>query len=248
MLLPGLDLTAVLRRVHSLMFLKEAVEVTFIRKAKLGNYFIDAHIAMPKTGFYQFQFIIGNVLLQRFSGVLSEIHAQVDMLAYHRLHDHLNERLISLITKNTTGLVAGVVEDIFHPLYPFISVPVFFLHCSCNPGSIDSLSGPGGQGRSRGGSTGLDTCSCRRRRAGGTLISIPSGLNETVTEKAKAKGVNSYFFLVASNGDNMQTLADWLEKGIIRSYVSAVFDFTQMGPAHTRVESGRTRGKIIVAV
>ena len=85
-------------------------------------------------------------------------------------------------------------------------------------------------------------------KPGGTLISIPSGLNETVTEKAKAKGVNSYFFLVASNGDNMQTLADWLEKGIIRSYVSAVFDFTQMGPAHTSVESGRTRGKVIVAV
>jgi NADPH:quinone reductase-like Zn-dependent oxidoreductase len=37
-------------------------------------------------------------------------------------------------------------------------------------------------------------------KPGGTLISIPSGLNESVTEKAMAKGVNGYFFLVQSSG------------------------------------------------
>lgn len=31
-------------------------------------------------------------------------------------------------------------------------------------------------------------------KKGGTVISIPSGLGETVTEKAKAKGINGYFF------------------------------------------------------
>jgi NADPH:quinone reductase-like Zn-dependent oxidoreductase len=85
-------------------------------------------------------------------------------------------------------------------------------------------------------------------KRGGTVISIPSGLNEAVSEKAKAKGVNGYFFLVESNGRDMQALAALLEKGILKSHVSSVFDFTQMGEAHTSMESGHTKGKIIVTV
>lgn len=85
-------------------------------------------------------------------------------------------------------------------------------------------------------------------RAGSTVISIPSGLSETVTEKAKAKGVNGYFFLVESNGDDMAVIADWLQKGILKSYVAQVFGFEEMGKAHEQVESGRTAGKVIVTL
>ena len=85
-------------------------------------------------------------------------------------------------------------------------------------------------------------------KPGGTLISIPSGLNEALTEKARAKNVNGYFFLVESNGRDMQALAALLEKDILKSHVSSVFDFTQMREAHTSMESGHTKGKIIVTV
>ncbi|WP_374165285.1 NADP-dependent oxidoreductase [Arcticibacter sp. MXS-1] len=83
-------------------------------------------------------------------------------------------------------------------------------------------------------------------RAGGTLISIPSGLNEQVTEKAKAKGVNGFFFLVESNGDDMKEIAALLEQGIIRPYISKIFDFSDMKAAHELQESGRVRGKVVV--
>jgi len=81
---------------------------------------------------------------------------------------------------------------------------------------------------------------------GGTLISLPTGLNEAVTEKAKTKNVNGYSILVQSNGEDMQSLANLLEKNIIKSHISKTFSFNQMPEAHMQIESGRTVGKIVV--
>lgn len=81
---------------------------------------------------------------------------------------------------------------------------------------------------------------------GGTLISLPTGLNEAVTEKAKAKNVNGYFILVQSNGEDMQAIANLLEKNIIKSHISKTFSFNQMQEAHIQIESGKTVGKLVV--
>lgn len=83
---------------------------------------------------------------------------------------------------------------------------------------------------------------------GGTIISIPSGLNEHVAEKAKAKGVHGFSFLVQSNGEDMQQVARLLESGAVKSFVSQVFPFVEMGAAHLQIESGRTRGKIAIEI
>ncbi|QNL51287.1 NADP-dependent oxidoreductase [Olivibacter sp. SDN3] len=83
---------------------------------------------------------------------------------------------------------------------------------------------------------------------GGTVISIPTGLNEAVTEKAKAKGVKGYFILVQSNGSDMQKIATLLEKGILKAHVSSTYPFEQMADAHLQVESGRTVGKVVVTL
>lgn len=85
-------------------------------------------------------------------------------------------------------------------------------------------------------------------KPGGTLISIPSGLNEAVTEKSKAKGVNGYFILVQSNGDDMGKIAELLESGALKSHVSATFSFEKIGDAHLQVETGKTRGKVVIVV
>ena len=85
-------------------------------------------------------------------------------------------------------------------------------------------------------------------KPGGTLVSIPSGLSEQVTEKAKAKGIRGVFILVQSNGEDMQHLADLLAQGKLRSHVSQTFAFTEMDKAHLQVESGRTVGKVVVKV
>lgn len=85
-------------------------------------------------------------------------------------------------------------------------------------------------------------------KKGGTLISIPSGLNEAVAEKAKAAGVNGYFFLVESSGDDMKELAKLLEKGIVKSFVSQTYPFSEMDKAHKQIETGKTKGKIVITL
>ena len=84
-------------------------------------------------------------------------------------------------------------------------------------------------------------------KPGGTLISI-LGFNEALKEKAKTKGVIGYSILVSSNGDDMSVIAEYLEKGFIKSHVSATFPFENIGAAHLQVESGHTVGKVVVTL
>lgn len=83
-------------------------------------------------------------------------------------------------------------------------------------------------------------------KKGGTMISIPSGLNETVSEKAKAKGVDGYFILVQSDGKDQKAIAQLLESSVITPHLSAVYPFEEMAKAHRQIESGRTVGKVVV--
>jgi NADPH:quinone reductase-like Zn-dependent oxidoreductase len=81
-------------------------------------------------------------------------------------------------------------------------------------------------------------------RQGGTIISIPSGLNGAVAEKARVKGMNGHATYVRSSGDDMRQIAALLDQGALKSFISQVFAFADMGQAHLQIESGRTRGKI----
>jgi len=83
-------------------------------------------------------------------------------------------------------------------------------------------------------------------KSGGTIISIPTGLNEEITEKAKSKGINSYFILVKSNGEHMKEIASLLENETIKPHISTIFSFDGIKKAHLQLESGRTVGKVVV--
>lgn len=85
-------------------------------------------------------------------------------------------------------------------------------------------------------------------KKGGTIISIPSGLNETVVEKAKALEMNGYTLRVQPSGRDMKTIAEFLERGVIRAHVSDIFPFEKMADAHAQIESGRTVGKVVVTI
>ena len=85
-------------------------------------------------------------------------------------------------------------------------------------------------------------------KPGGTLIVLPAAVSGGVTEKAKAYGVNGFFFMVESSGADMKVIADYLQKGIIKSHVSKTFAFENMADAHLYVESGRTVGKVVVVL
>lgn len=85
-------------------------------------------------------------------------------------------------------------------------------------------------------------------RKGGTIVCIPSGAVEGLEEKAAAAGMTGSRFMVQSDGHNMREIAGLLGSGIIRSYVSAVFPFEKVQEAHLQIETGKTRGKIVLSI
>lgn len=85
-------------------------------------------------------------------------------------------------------------------------------------------------------------------KKGGTVIMLPSFFKDEIVEKAKAKGVNGYYFSVRSNGDDMKQLAELLSERIIHSHISTVFPMERIVEAHLQIESGKTKGKIVVTI
>ncbi|WP_129714920.1 NADP-dependent oxidoreductase [Pedobacter sp. SYP-B3415] len=83
-------------------------------------------------------------------------------------------------------------------------------------------------------------------RPGGTLISIPSGLSEELTALAKSRQIDAYFFLVKSDGGQMQQIARLLQEGILKAHVFKTYPFDELPEAHEELEKGRTVGKIVV--
>lgn len=86
-------------------------------------------------------------------------------------------------------------------------------------------------------------------KKGGRLYSITAKeLSEEIKPLADEKQIEYGYHLVESNGEDMKTLAEWLEKGIIKAQVSKVFPFEELGEAHLAVETGRTVGKVVVSL
>ncbi|EPH13965.1 hypothetical protein HMPREF9713_00164 [Myroides odoratimimus CCUG 12700] len=83
----------------------------------------------------------------------------------------------------------------------------------------------------------------------GTLVALPSGYtkeDEAIFNEKQLHG--SCFMSVYSSGRDMKIIADLLEKGIVKAYISRVFDFENMDKAHLYIESGNTVGKVVVCI
>ncbi len=85
-------------------------------------------------------------------------------------------------------------------------------------------------------------------KPGGTIISISSGTSELVREKAFAKGLNGDTFIVHSDGKNMKEISDLLKNGIVKSHISGIYGFDEIQAAHLQLETGKTKGKIVVSL
>lgn len=89
--------------------------------------------------------------------------------------------------------------------------------------------------------------SLKALKPGGRLISIV-GANDAVKAAAQAKGVTAEGILVNSADGDITRIADLLHAGQLKSHVSHIYPFAEMDKAHQQVESGRTVGKVIVAL
>lgn len=82
---------------------------------------------------------------------------------------------------------------------------------------------------------------------GGILWTLPSGANhEALTAALEKRHIKLGFHMVQSNGTDMKQIAEWLASGHLKSEISQVYHFDELPLAHKSIESGRTRGKIVI--
>lgn len=73
-------------------------------------------------------------------------------------------------------------------------------------------------------------------------------LSRGVRKKAKRFGVAYSFLFMRAEGRQLGEIANLIEQGVIRPVVDKVFPFEKTGDALAYVETGRAKGKVVIAV
>ncbi|GGP53741.1 NADPH:quinone reductase [Saccharothrix coeruleofusca] len=85
-------------------------------------------------------------------------------------------------------------------------------------------------------------------RPGGLLVAIPAGVSPELAAAAEAKGKRVSPFLVEPDGPALTTIGSLIDSGEVVVEVEEVFPLERVAEAHTRGESNRTRGKLVLHV
>ena len=85
-------------------------------------------------------------------------------------------------------------------------------------------------------------------KPGGVLISIVGGVKDYLQPLVTERAIRASNYLVHSSGADMEQLAQLLEKGVLKPFISHQYTFAQMADAHQQVETTHTRGKVVVTL
>jgi NADPH:quinone reductase-like Zn-dependent oxidoreductase len=85
-------------------------------------------------------------------------------------------------------------------------------------------------------------------RPGGTLVSVPSGVDPRVHELADRRKQRSTGILVEPDPVGLAGLVDLIERGKLEIEVGRVFDLEQAADAHRHAEASHGAGKIVLRV
>lgn len=87
-------------------------------------------------------------------------------------------------------------------------------------------------------------------RPGGRVVCLPSSTRDDprAKELAEKRQVELIWPMMRTDGRQMKLIAELLEDRKLHVYVERIFPLEQMAQAHEAVESGHTRGKIVVNV
>ena len=98
--------------------------------------------------------------------------------------------------------------------------------------------------------TGSDhlLCSLESVKNGGKVVSLKSSAEGKIADMIKEKNIFFQRVMVRSNGEDMKHIAKLLEEGKIHSNISQKFSFKDLPKAHQQIETGKTRGKIVVVL
>jgi NADPH:quinone reductase-like Zn-dependent oxidoreductase len=77
---------------------------------------------------------------------------------------------------------------------------------------------------------------------------VMRALSYGIRSKAKAAGVSYSFLFMRASGEQLRRIADLIDAGAIRPVVDRVFPFDQTREALAYVETGRSKGKVVIKV
>jgi NADPH:quinone reductase-like Zn-dependent oxidoreductase len=73
-------------------------------------------------------------------------------------------------------------------------------------------------------------------------------LSFKIRRKAKKQGVDYSFLFMRADGAQLAEIAKLVDAGAVRPVIDRVFDFDETPAAMERVESGRSRGKVVIRI
>jgi NADPH:quinone reductase-like Zn-dependent oxidoreductase len=85
-------------------------------------------------------------------------------------------------------------------------------------------------------------------KPGGLIVNVPTGSWPNLAEDAAAAGVRASGYRVSADGSTLAVISRLLESGDVRVFVDQVFDLDKAVEAHEALETGHTRGKIVLKV
>jgi NADPH:quinone reductase-like Zn-dependent oxidoreductase len=85
-------------------------------------------------------------------------------------------------------------------------------------------------------------------RHGGLIVNAPTGSWPTFLHDAAEAGLRATTYKVAPDGTTLAVISRLLESGDVNVFVDQVFEMDAAADAHRAVETGHTRGKIVLKV
>jgi NADPH:quinone reductase-like Zn-dependent oxidoreductase len=85
-------------------------------------------------------------------------------------------------------------------------------------------------------------------RPGGVIVNVPTGSWPTFHEDAAAAGVRGTDYKVSPDARVLQQVTELIEAGKVTVNIDRVYPLAEAAAAHTELEQGHTRGKIVLDV
>ena len=92
------------------------------------------------------------------------------------------------------------------------------------------------------------TRSLRALRPGGLLVNAPTGSWPTLAADAEAAGRRATGFKVSPDAGALDEISAMIDAGTVRVHVDSVFELADGAKAHSMIERGHTRGKIVLRI
>jgi NADPH:quinone reductase-like Zn-dependent oxidoreductase len=85
-------------------------------------------------------------------------------------------------------------------------------------------------------------------REGGLMVNIPTGSWPTFMQDSEAAGKRATSYKVAPSAATLEVITRLIEAGDVKPHIDQVFPLDKAADAHTALEEGHTRGKIVLQV